>query len=378
MQDFDGPFMHATLIRYRWAHLALKPLLVLSLGPLSWAVQAQEAAVQDWREANETVARHPRGHADVLRWEQARAPAAEAKAPRPAFALDTAADAVRAAWATHPELAVPLAQLGQDNANRVATGDWLTLDPGLQRRIHGVDELLEQAAGTRKAWLRAVAARQAIPPLQEALTATEAAAELGRRMVSLGHWSRLQQAQVAWRHAGARQALTSARLAAAQAEQALLQAMGLARVHERVALPDRLPDTPLAPINETELLQRIHGLQAQLPRAEGRQAASLARQAYAAYSASLEIHLVHRDERLKTRELMAEETLLRYNGMLDSVWTLLAEVEARAQARVAAIAAQRDSLVAETDLLWVLHGGQPQAFVSLQSGEPAAAAKAGH
>jgi hypothetical protein len=275
------------------------------MGAIPWALQAQESVTQDWRQANETVARMPGGHADVLRWEQAQASVAQVPAPRPAFALDTASDAVRAAWAVHPELAVPLAQLGQDNATRISTGDWLALDPALQRRIHGVDELLNRAATTRKAWLKAVAARQSIEPQQEALTAAEAATELGQRMVSLGHWSRLQQAQVELRHAAARQALTLARLAASQAEQAMLEVMRLSRDHERAALPHRLPDPKHMPMGESELHERIARLQPQLPRAEGRQAASRVRQAHAVHSASLGVQQILEDV-LKARELMAE------------------------------------------------------------------------
>ena len=63
--------------------------------------------------------------------------------------------------------------------------------------------------------------------------------------------------------------------------------------------------------------------------------------------------------------------------MLESVWGVLADVKARSQTVVAAIDAQRDALIAETDLQWVLQGGQPDAFVALGGGEQATAA-AGH
>jgi hypothetical protein len=46
-----------------------------------------------------------------------------------------------------------------------------------------------------------------------------------------------------------------------------------------------------------------------------------------------------RDEVLQTRELITEETLLRYNGMLKSVWDLLDEVRNQSQAVVEAIEA---------------------------------------
>ncbi len=369
-------------MKHRWASLTLRPVLALGLAVLPWAVQAQgqESAAQEWRKANEAVGQFPRGHVDVLRWEQSQTPkAATAQSPAAGFALASAADAVRAAWSAHLDLASPLAQMGRQNVERVASGDWSALDPTLQNRIHGADRVLEIAATTRKAWFTAVAARQTLQHHENALTATEAAAELGRRMVRVGNWSAYQQAQVALGESSAQLELTRARLAVQQAEWALLKAMGLDSVHDSVALPDRLPDTPATAINEMQLQQRTASIQGHLPQAESRKAASQARQAFAAYTASLQAHRIHREGILKQRQLIGEETLLRYNGMLKSVWDLLADVSARSQAVVAAISVQRDALIADTDLQWVLQGGQPDSFVSLGGGtQGASAAPAGH
>ena len=368
-------------MKQRWVRLSLRPVLALGLAMTPWVAQAQgqDGVTQDWRKANEAVGQFPRGHADVLRWEQTQTPAAVAMpSTAPDFALASAADAVRAAWAVHRELATPLARLGQSNVDRIATGRLSELDPGLQRWIHGADEVLDIAATTRKAWIKAVATRQAVQHLEDALTAAEAASELGRRMVSVGNWSRYQQAQVALAASTARLQLKRARLAAQQAQWALLKSMALDSVHDRVALPDRLPDVPTTPFNETELQRRLAAIQSHLPAAEGRKAGFNAMQAFAAYTASLEVHHSYRDDILKQRELIGEETLLRYNGMLESVWGLLADVGARSQAVVAAIGAQRDALIAETDLQWVLQGGQPATFVSLSGSEQSASAAAGH
>ncbi|GAB3190317.1 hypothetical protein GCM10027292_24900 [Hydrogenophaga aquatica] len=356
-------------------------MLALGLAVIPWVVQAQgeAAAVQDWRQANETVGQYPRGHADVLRWENAQAPAASAgHGPAPAFALASAPDAVRAAWAVHRDLNPVLARLDSQTVGHIAAGHWGMIDPSLQRRLHGFDELLDVAATTRKAWFSAVAARQTVQHLEDALTAAEAAAELGRRMVSVGNWSRYQQAPFELSETSAKLALKRARLATRQAEWALLKAMGLDTVHEQVALPDRLPDAPHTAMDEAALQQRLAALQGHLPTAQSRKARVNAMQAYAAYAASVETYHSYRVNVLKQQELISEETLLRYNGMLESVWGLLASVGSRSQAVVAAIGAQRDALVAETDLQWVLQGGQPAAFVSLSGGEPAASAAAGH
>ncbi len=370
---------------HRWVGWALKPVLIMGLAVAPWAAlaQAPQAAQNDWREANDTVGQFLKGHADVLRWEQTQARAADAtdtsaSNTAPGFVLASAAQAVRAAWQVHLDLASPLARLGKHNVEHIAAGHWDMLDPSLQRRIQGASEVLEVAATTRKAWITAVAAQQTVQHLKNAVTAAEAAAELGRRMVSVGNWSRYQQAQVALGETTAQLQLKRARLAAQQAEWALLKAIGLNTLHERVALPKRLPDVPAKPLDATELQKRLAAIQGQLPRAEGLKAPGHVAQAYAAYSTALAAYRSHRDDVLKQREIIAEETLLRYNGMLESVWGLLADVGERSQAVVASIGAQRDALLAETDLQWVLQGGQPQAFVSLSGGEPAASAAAGH
>jgi hypothetical protein len=367
-------------MKHRWVSLACQPAWALGvvLATCAASAQGQENAAQNWRQANETVGQFPRGHADVLRWEKAQAASAiAAENTPPGFALASPADAVRTAWKGHLDLGSPLARLGASNVDHIAAGHWGALDPSLQRRIQGVDEVLDVATTARKAWVTAVAARQTLQHLRDAATAAEAAAELGRRMVAVGNWSRHQQVQVALGESAAHLELQRAQLAAQQAEWALLKALGLETLHERVTLPQRLPDLP-PPINASDLQQRLAGILGQLPRAEGLKARGNAVQAYAAYNASVDTHRKHRDSVLKQRELLGEETQLRYNGMLESVWGLLADAGARSQAVVAAIGAQRDALLAEADLQWVLQGGQPAAFVSLGSGEPAASAAAGH
>jgi len=364
----------------RWLTNTMPPWLALCLMVTPWGTQAQaqETSQQDWRRANETVGQYPRGHADVLRWEQAQTSTPATEAPPPAFALASAPEAIRAAWSVHRELAAPLSRLGPHNVQRIADGDWRGLDPHLQRRIQGVDEVLEVAANTRKAWLSAVAAQQMLPSIEDALTAAEAAAELGRRMVSVGNWSRYQQAQVALGESSARMELQRARLAAHQAESALLKSIGLDTVHHRVALPTRLPTPPASAMTETDFRARLTAIQGQLPPAESRKAGHQAWLAYATYSASLSIHDSHRNGILPQRELVGEETQLRYNGMLESVWGLLSDARERAQAVVAAIGAQRDALIAATDLEWVLQGGQPEALLDLGRSAPGADPKAGH
>ncbi len=369
-------------MKHRWMRATLQPLLAIGLVSASWGVLSQgtQNDPEDWRQANEAVGQFPRGHADVLRWEQSQTLSAAPGVTHDAaaFELSSADAAVRAAWSARQELTNSLAQLGRQTADHIAAGHWGLLDPSLQRRIHGVEKLLEVAATTRKAWITAVAARETVEHLENALMAAEAAAELGQRMVRVGNWGRYQLAPLALGESMARQELRRARLAAQQAEWALLRTMGLDTVHDGVALPNRLPEAPTTPLDKDELRQRLEALQQHLPMAQRRQVGRNAIQAHAAYTASIDAYRSFREDVLRQHEIISEETLFRYNGMLESTWGLLANVGARSQAVVATIDARRTVLIAETDLQWVLHGGHPDTFVSLGGGSKGAAAQPGH
>ncbi len=361
-------------------HTSSTAVRVIALGVLSLPliVSAQIApapAQKSWREANDTVGQYKRGHADILKWEKDNTPASQSQEQAVAgLSLMSAEDAVRQAWLFHRELVEPMNRIGARNVDLVAKGQWTAIDPLLQRRVEGFDELLEVAAQGRKAWFQAVAARQALKQHRDALDATEAGNELGRRMVSVGNWSKLQQAQVQLAQSSAQLNVLRAQYATTQAEAALIKALGLTGVHSSVSLPDRLPDLPAQALSAQMLDARATAIAAQLPRAEGIRNGANVRIARQAYLVSHALALSSGDA-LKVREFIAEETVLHYNGMLKSVWDLLGAVSSQSQAAASAIDAQRDFWIAETDLQWVLQGGSPQSFVSLGGGgEPAAAA----
>ena len=354
---------------------------VLLMPMLGLAQNAPAAADPRWRDANDAVGQYKRGHADILKWEKDNPPAtprAEPEAEAASLSLLTAEAAVRQAWLAHRELVKPMAKLGAANVELIAQGQWSALDPMWQRRVDGLDELLDSAAQARKAWFQAVAARQVLQQQRAALDAADAGTELGRRMVSVGNWSKLQQAQVQLSQTSAQMNVRRAQYKATQAQSGLLQALRLAGVHERVALPEQLPDLPAQALTPQVLDARAAAIAAQLPRAEALRNGANARLARQAYLTSHALALSARDEVLKAREFITEETILRYNGMLMSVWDLLGEVASQSQAVAGAIDAQRDFWLAETDLQWVLQGGAPDSFVALGGGGDAPAAAAGH
>ena len=85
-------------------------------------------------------------------------------------------------------------------------------------------------------------------------------------------------------------------------------------------------------------------------------ARSQVREAYSAYRTSYDVARHYRDEIVPLRKKISEETLLRYNGMLMSVFELLADARAQINGVNAAIEAQRDYWIADTDLQAAISG----------------------
>jgi outer membrane protein TolC len=94
-------------------------------------------------------------------------------------------------------------------------------------------------------------------------------------------------------------------------------------------------------------------------------------EAYDAYRVAYDLARHYRDEVLPLRERIAEEGLLRYNGMLIGVWDLLADARQRVMGMQAASQALRDFWIAETNLQMALNGQGAGGFAL--SGGPALA-----
>lgn len=97
-------------------------------------------------------------------------------------------------------------------------------------------------------------------------------------------------------------------------------------------------------------------------------ARSEVREAYHAYRAAYDLAKHYRDEILPLRKTISDEMLLRYNGMLVSVFDLLADSREQIASVNASIEAQRDFWIADSRLQMVLTGGSDGI-------EPAAARK---
>ena len=80
------------------------------------------------------------------------------------------------------------------------------------------------------------------------------------------------------------------------------------------------------------------------------------REGYAAMRTAYDTAKRYRDEIVPLRKKISDESLLRYNGMLISVFELLADAREQVASVSAAIAAQRDFWVAENELQGALTG----------------------
>lgn len=85
-------------------------------------------------------------------------------------------------------------------------------------------------------------------------------------------------------------------------------------------------------------------------------ARSEVREAYSAYRTTYDVAKHYRDEVVPLRKRISDEVLLRYNGMLASVFELLIDARTQVNSVNAAIEAQRDFWIAETNLQAAVNG----------------------
>lgn len=108
-------------------------------------------------------------------------------------------------------------------------------------------------------------------------------------------------------------------------------------------------------------------------------ARSEAREAYHGYRTAHDLARHYQDEIVPLRKFINDELVLRYNGMLASVWEVLADTRMQVMSINSAIEAQRDFWLAEADLQTVLTGTSPGGLSGMKAsaggmgGETAAA-----
>ena len=112
-----------------------------------------------------------------------------------------------------------------------------------------------------------------------------------------------------------------------------------------------------------QTLALTHQLEATL-----RAAGSQLRESYGAYRTAYDVSRHYRDEVVPLRKLIAEENVLRYNGMFISVFELLADTRAQVNSVIAAIDAERNYWLADAALQAAIVGVPVAANPALPAG----------
>lgn len=287
--------------------------------------------------------------------------------------------AVRIAILNNPDLQIALGAAGLSITDATASDSPL--------KLQARQAITALSARAYKAWVAAVAAEQYARLLGDAKETLETSGELTRRMAQVGNVAKLTltRAQLALSEAALE--VARAQAAAFTAREHLTVTLGLWGAQTQFQLPSELPALPAQvqeiPNIEERALQARPDLglartqwqykQATTPPtdADGRWEAladaakvrasaihirSQAREAYFAYRTAFDI-AQHLDTGVRSlHSLVLDEMVLRYNGMLTSIFEVLADSHARTQSANATVNAQRDFWLAHADLQALLAG----------------------
>jgi outer membrane protein TolC len=106
-------------------------------------------------------------------------------------------------------------------------------------------------------------------------------------------------------------------------------------------------------------------------------ARSEVREAYNAYRTAYDLAKHYRDEIVPLRKRISDENVLRYNGMLISVFELLADARSQIASVNAYLEALRDFWMAEANLALALTGKSPGSMVMTSSATSSAGDSSG-
>ena len=297
-----------------------------------------------------------------------------------------------------------------------------------QTQLQLAASVVENVTQVRQAWVSAVASAQSLQYAKQVNDSAEASAELARRMLAVGNFSKLQRARQQAFYADAVVLWANAAQTATAQREALVRLLGLTDAQAaRLQLPARLPELPDAPRAPAEVAaaasntrldvkiaqasldavakaqgvnligsftdielsiirntstERADGHKTQFRGAEValklpifdwgdlrrdamraqtlaaanrleatvRAAGSNLRETYSAYRTNYDTAKHYRDEIVPLRKLIADENVLRYNGMLIGVFELLADSRDQIASVSAAINAQQQFWLADAAL----------------------------
>ena len=201
----------------------------------------------------------------------------------------------------------------------------------------------------RLAWLEAVSKQGQAEQAKQSQHTAQTSSELARRMRSVGNVTRLQQATQHLMYAEASALALKTAHEAADAREHFIRALGLNEESAKTlfksnSLPIVLPELPVQAMPESVLVGVVR-----IPRYEryASSAPSELRNSYAAYRHAYDLAKHHRDAILPLHTIMAEEALLRYNGMFIGTQELLAQSREERKAVMESISALQQFWQAE-------------------------------
>jgi hypothetical protein len=403
------------------APLALSWLVALP--PVALAQDAPttiQEALERWRAANQSVAEFPRGHIDLLRWEQSQSAAGSPKATPPT-AL-TWPEVWRDIQRQRAEWVLPPSANALER--RAAQHDWLALHQEAQA-----------------AWANAITQHALLRVHEERVHAARTAQALGERMAALGHWSQAQLITVQLAGIQEQTAHMAAQSQAQAAVERLARLSGLsnseaiddliARLPKALPMPEALTWPPNAEAKalaqrpeyqwkgqqverEVQAVSEAHWrrwaqardglLQGQIDQApqwtagmamgdhalskavearaawerEGRAISSTVRQAWLQLERARALDVLMHEQRLPLQQKAEQETLLRYNGMLKSTWDMVDAAQARLSAQAEALQARQAHWLAHADWHTLMAGGDIEMSLAPSSAGNNAATPKGH
>jgi outer membrane protein TolC len=114
-----------------------------------------------------------------------------------------------------------------------------------QSQLRLTGSVVDQVTGVRQAWVRAVAAQQALQYAKQVYDSAEAGAELARRMQGVGNFNRITRAREQAFYADAATRLSTAQHQVTASREELVRLLGLDESQaQALKLPERLPDLP--------------------------------------------------------------------------------------------------------------------------------------
>lgn len=279
------------------------------------------------------------------------------------------------------DLVAEIAAAGKKETDPTSTAmDWIAARLALMKSVNTVyrfdlpreyfdvaEDFIDVGEEVRKTYFEAVAAQQLQSMLEQAATATQAAAELANAQYSAGTANRRTQSLQLMTHAEVVKELAAAKLAAIASREALNRLLVLWGEEAAWKAPERLPDLPAERpayenLEEFALAHRFDALDERKSWAMWHTAADVrseVRENYAALQINYDLAKYQRDVVVPLSDAVLGETQKEYNGMLMGIYELIDDTRGQIDAGREYVETLRDFWIAQAELAQAVGGTLP-------------------